>query len=150
MKSFHLLRDRYLLRRLPTCFEEETERDTGVEAPGIDHQPDQASEPASAGRPCESIFQKTSRPQYAPRPKRPDILDPYKDFITVRLKDGVWNAVVLMRELKAARLQRPDTAIKDYLRPRRQQAHAAAVRRFETPPGKQAQVDVGPVRRHHL
>jgi len=80
-------------------------------------------------------------PQYAPRPKRPDILDPYKDFITVRLKDGVWNAVVLMRELKARGYSGQYTAIKDYLRPRRQQAHAAAVRRFETPPGKQAQVD---------
>lgn len=83
-------------------------------------------------------------PRYGPRKpatKRAGILAPYTDYIHERLAAGVWNAVVLFAELKARGYPGGYTVVKDYLRPRRQQARQVAVRRFETPPGQQAQVD---------
>jgi hypothetical protein len=35
------------------------------------------------------------------------------------------------------------SALKEYVQPKREEAQAVAVRRFETPPGRQAQVDWG-------
>lgn len=83
------------------------------------------------------------RPRYGPRPPRLTKLDPYSDYIEQRLRAGVWNAVVLMRELTERGYTGGYTAIKDYIRPKRREAQAVAVRRFETPPGHQAQVDWG-------
>jgi transposase len=51
--------------------------------------------------------------------------------------------VVLLAELKAQGYSGGYTILKDYLRPLRQQAQGVAVRRFETPPGHQAQMDWG-------
>lgn len=82
-------------------------------------------------------------PQYGPRQPRPTLLDAHQSFLEERLKAGVWNAVVLWRELKGQGYAGCYTAVKDYLRPRRKAAHTVAVRRFETPPGHQAQVDWG-------
>ena len=82
-------------------------------------------------------------PRYGPRPPRPSTLDPYKPFIDQRLSAGVWNAMVLLRELRPQGYAGGYTMLKDYLQPKRQAARAVAVRRFETPPGRQAQVDWG-------
>jgi transposase len=60
-----------------------------------------------------------------------------------RLAAGVWNAAVLLRELKAKGYQGGYTVLTDYLHPLRKQASTVAVRRFETAPGHQAQVDWG-------
>ena len=86
---------------------------------------------------------KPKNPTYGPRPPRPSILDPFKPFLKDRMAAGVWNAVVLMRELKERGYQGGYTALTDYLHPMRAEADRVAVRRFETPPGKQAQVDWG-------
>ena len=40
------------------------------------------------------------QPRYGPRQKRPSQLDAFKPYIDERLAAGVWNAVVLMRELR--------------------------------------------------
>lgn len=82
-------------------------------------------------------------PHYGPRAPRPTKLDPYKAYLDARLQAGVWNAVVLFGELHARGYCGGYTAIKDYLRPKRQAAMTVAVRRFETPPGQPAQVDWG-------
>ena len=55
----------------------------------------------------------------------------------------MWNAVVLLAELKARGYSGGYTILKDYLRPLRREASTVAVRRFETPPGQQAQLDWG-------
>ncbi len=60
-----------------------------------------------------------------------------------RLRAGVWNARVLLRELRERNYAGGYTILKDWLRPQRSGATRVAVRRFETPPGKQAQVDWG-------
>ena len=82
-------------------------------------------------------------PRYSPRPKPPGKLEPFLPFLEERTKAGVWNAVVLLRELKERGYRGGYTILKEYLHPRRQSAFAVAVRRFETPPGQQAQVDWG-------
>lgn len=84
-----------------------------------------------------------AKPVYKPRPKPPSILDPHKPYLQERLQAGVWNARVLLRELRERGYQGGYTLLTDWLRPQRQAAGAVAVRRFETPPGQQAQVDWG-------
>jgi transposase len=88
-------------------------------------------------------LQDTAQPQYGPRAPRPNRLDPFRTFLDAQLQAGVWNGVVLHRLLQEQGYAGGYTAIKDYLRPRRQDANHNAVRRFETPPGHQAQVDWG-------
>jgi transposase len=83
------------------------------------------------------------QPRYKPRPKRPSQLDPFKPYIDERLIAGVWNAVVLLRELRQLGYAGGYSTVKEYLQPKREESRAAAVRRFETPPGRQAQVDWG-------
>ena len=82
-------------------------------------------------------------PGYRPRPTKPSLLEPFTSYLEQRLAAGVWNAVVLLRELRERGYQGGYTILKDYLQPKREEAGAVAVRRFETPPGKQAQVDWG-------
>jgi len=84
-----------------------------------------------------------SVPSYGPRERSRSKLDPFKEYLAGRLKAGVWNAQVLLRELKQRGYQGGYTILKDWLQPQRAEAQTVAVRRFETPPGKQAQVDWG-------
>lgn len=85
----------------------------------------------------------TGTPVYGPRALRKSILDPYRLFIEEKLKVGIWNCVVLHRLLREQGYQGGYTAVKRYLRPLRQEADRVAVRRFETAPGHQGQVDWG-------
>jgi len=82
-------------------------------------------------------------PTYGPRPPRGSKLDPFLPYLDRRLREGVWNAQVLLRELRQQGYTGGYTLVKDYLQPQRRAARAGAVRRFETPPGRQAQVDWG-------
>ncbi|NNE17945.1 MAG: IS21 family transposase [Myxococcales bacterium] len=82
-------------------------------------------------------------PCYGPRQPRPSKLDCFKPYVEERLEAGVWNAVVLLRELRERGYRGGYTILKDYLQPLREAARTVAVRRFETPAGKQAQVDWG-------
>jgi transposase len=89
------------------------------------------------------LLQPNALPEYGPRPKRASKLDPFKPYLEERLRAGVWNAQVLLRELRERNYTGGYTILKDWLHPQRSSARAVAVRRFETPPGKQAQVDWG-------
>lgn len=89
------------------------------------------------------LKQQDPTPRYGPRRPRPSKLDRFKPFIEERLKAGVWNAVVLLGELRERGYDGGYTILKDYLQPLRESARTVAVRRFETPAGKQAQVDWG-------
>lgn len=83
------------------------------------------------------------RPEYGPRPAAASKLDRFKPLLAERLKAGVWNAAVLLRELRQAGYTGGYTILTDWLRPQRTMAVATAVRRFETPAGRQGQVDWG-------
>jgi transposase len=82
-------------------------------------------------------------PKAARRRRRRSKLDAHKAYIEERLREGVWNAAVLLRELCERGYTGRYTILKDYLAPKRRAAREAAVRRFETPPGQQGQVDWG-------
>jgi transposase len=82
-------------------------------------------------------------PAYGPRTTQPSKLDSHKPYLEDRLKAGVWNAQVLLREIRQRGYSGGYTILKDWLQPQRAAGRATAVRRFETPPGKQAQVDWG-------
>lgn len=70
-------------------------------------------------------------------------LDEYKPYLEERLAAGVWNAQVLLRELKERGFAGGYTIVKDWLHPQREAAGVVAVRRYETAAGKQGQVDWG-------
>lgn len=80
---------------------------------------------------------------YGPRAPRPSVVEPFRSYLEPRLAQGAWNAVVLFQEIQARGYTGSYSALKRFLRPLRTEAKAHAVRRFETPPGQQAQVDWG-------
>ncbi len=82
-------------------------------------------------------------PVYGPRRAQASKLDPFKPYLEERMRAGVWNARVLLRELRERNYPGGYTILTHWLRPQRTSARTVAVRRFETPPGKQAQVDWG-------
>lgn len=79
------------------------------------------------------------------RPKRGSILTPFQSYLDIRLREGVDNAVVLLRELRQQGYSGGYTTVKTYLHPHRVTAQQTDRRtvRFETDPGFQAQVDFG-------
>ena len=77
-------------------------------------------------------------PVYGPRAKQPGKLDAFQPYLQERMLAGVWNARVLLRELRERGYTGGYTLLTDWLRPQREAARSVAVRRFETPPGKQA------------
>jgi len=87
------------------------------------------------------LLQPGAVPVYGPRAAQPGKLDPFKPYLEERLLAGVWNAQVLLRELRVRNYTGGYTILTDWLRPQRLASAAVAVRRFETAPGEQAQVD---------
>ncbi len=83
------------------------------------------------------------RPVYKPRPVPAGKLEGFKPYLKERLQAGVWNAQVLLRELRQRNYNGGYTILTDWLRPQRESASVVAVRRYETSAGKQAQVDWG-------
>lgn len=81
-------------------------------------------------------------PSYGPRPPVPTKLDRYKSIITDRLDAyPELSAVRLFEEVKAAGYTGGYTQVKEYVRRVRPRPPEEDVNRFETPPGKQGQVD---------
>lgn len=79
-----------------------------------------------------------------PAPKRPEKLDPFKDYIVDRLKAAapdVIPAVVLFREIRARGYEGGETRVRDFVRGLRPEPKPDPVVRFETAPGCQMQAD---------
>ena len=68
-------------------------------------------------------------------------LEPYKAQIDQLLAEGVWNAVVIFREIEAAGYEGKLTILRDYMAPKRALRAGRATVRFETKPGQQLQSD---------
>jgi transposase len=77
------------------------------------------------------------------RGRRGSRLDPYRPVIDQLLGEGVWNAVVLFRELQAKGYAGGISILRDYVRPKRSVRSGRATVRFETEPGRQLQTDWG-------
>ena len=82
-------------------------------------------------------------PKPKARPKRGSKLDAYKEYIDVRLSEGLENCVVLLRELRELGYEGGYSTLKNYAHPRRRPSQQKATVRFETGSGEQAQVDWG-------
>lgn len=74
---------------------------------------------------------------------RPSKLDPFKSQIDELLKQGVFNCVVIKERLQKGGYTGGITIIKDYVQQFRPPKNSPAVIRYETLPGKQAQMDWG-------
>jgi transposase len=73
--------------------------------------------------------------------RRGSVLDPYRPVVDQLLTEGVWNAVVIWRELQAKGYTGGISILRDYLRPKRGLRPSRATVRFETDPGRQLQSD---------
>ena len=70
------------------------------------------------------------------------LLDPYRPVVDQLLAEGVWNTVVILRELQAQGYTGGVSILRDYVRPKRAlRAGSRATVRFETEPGRQLQAD---------
>lgn len=79
------------------------------------------------------------------RKKRSSKLDAYKPQIDQLLEEGVWNAVVILREIEAQGYEGKSTILRDYIQPKRKLRQKKATVRFETAPGEQLQTDWGEI-----
>jgi transposase len=79
------------------------------------------------------------------REKRGSKLDAYKGRVDQLLSEGVWNAVVILREIRAAGYEGGYSILLEYIQPKRVLRPSQATVRFETEPGKQLQSDWGEV-----
>ncbi len=70
-------------------------------------------------------------------------LDPFKPFVEEQMKKGVLNAVRVLRDIRVQGYTGEITVVRDFMRPLRPVMKAVATVRFETDPGKQAQIDLG-------
>lgn len=88
---------------------------------------------------------KRDGPPTGNRRRRGSKLDPYKAQVDQLLAEGVWNAVVILRELQAAGYAGGSTILREYIGPKRALRAGRATVRFETEPGRQMQSDWGEV-----
>lgn len=83
----------------------------------------------------------------APSGKRPRArrskLDAFRPEVDRLLQAGVWNAVVIHREITAQGYQGGISILRDYIRPKRALRSSRRTVRFETEPGDQLQHDWG-------
>lgn len=84
-------------------------------------------------------------PRLVRRPAKPrgSKLDPFRDYLLARLAEGCTNGAVLLEEITRLGYSGKSTVLRDFLAPLRQERRRQqeATQRFETGPGKQAQVD---------
>jgi len=72
-------------------------------------------------------------------------LDPYKATVDRLLGEGVWNVMVILREIQAEGYAGGSTMLRLYVQPKRALRPSRATVRFETEPGKQLQSDWGAI-----
>jgi len=77
------------------------------------------------------------------RRRRASKLDPYRDRVDALLRDGIWNCVVILREIQAAGYGGGITVLRSYVHDKRPLRQSRATVRFETEPAKQLQNDWG-------
>lgn len=81
-------------------------------------------------------------PVYGPRPPRPRVVEPYEGYLRERvLSFPELSGARLLREIRQMGYAGGYTAVTDFLREVRPAAPRPFERRFETPPGRQAQMD---------
>lgn len=84
-----------------------------------------------------------SGPFPKPRKKRASKLDPFKKHIRARLERFDLRATVLFEEIRALGYRGGLTILRDFVRPLKEEFARRVTERFETLPGRQAQIDWG-------
>lgn len=79
------------------------------------------------------------------RPHRGSKLDAFKPKVDALLKEGVWNAVVILREIAGEGYRGSAGTLRRYIHPKRVLRSSRATVRFETAPGEQLQHDWGEI-----
>jgi transposase len=74
---------------------------------------------------------------------QPSKLDPHLDMIQSCMAAGIFNCQVILERIQQKGYDGGITILKDYVKPYRPPKALPAVPRYETPPGKQAQMDYG-------
>lgn len=74
-------------------------------------------------------------------------LQPYLVQVDQLLRAGVWNSVVILREIQAQGYPGGSTTLREYIHPKRALRAGRPTVRFETAPGQQLQLDWGEVQR---
>lgn len=108
------------------------------------YQKDIASELGVHPRTVSRALKRGRAPQRE-RKKRSSKLDEYKVKVDQLLSDGVWNAMVILREIQAEGYVGSATILREYVQPKRGLRPGRATVRFETKPGEQMQSDWGEV-----
>lgn len=109
-----------------------------------------ARETGASRNTIRAVLRGEADEQYGPRAPRPTNLDPYKAYLGARVGAAGeirLSAVVLLREIRERGYAGGITQLKEYLRTIRRHPEPEPVVRFETPPGKQLQIDFVVVRR---
>ena len=84
----------------------------------------------------------TQKPQARKCPNRPSKLDPYRQVIIDQLEENPsYNGEILFERLVRMGYDGKKTVMKAFAAKTRRRLAATAVQRFETEPGRQAQVD---------
>lgn len=110
---------------------------------GVYHK-DIAAELGVHPRTVSRALQRGSAPPRE-RKRRASKLDPYKATVDRLLDEGVWNGVVILREIQAQGYTGGPTILRQYIQPKRAHRPSRATVRFETPPGRQLQSDWGEI-----
>jgi len=93
----------------------------------------------------QTIYNQLTRETTATAPcaKRPSALDPFRDYIRTRLEQFDLPATVLFREIQAKGYTGGMTILRSLIRPLKAEQIRRVTERFETLPGRQAQIDWG-------
>jgi len=78
-----------------------------------------------------------------PKGSRPSKLDPYKEYISTRLRRFDLPSTVMLREIRKLGYTGRITILRDYMHDIKEQHVHRLVDRFETEPGRQSQMDWG-------
>jgi transposase len=108
------------------------------------YQKDIAAELGVHPKTVSRALQRGAAPQRV-QVKRESKLEPYKPLVDRLLQEGVWNAVVILREIQAAGYSGGYTMLRAYIAPKRALRASRQTVRFETAPGQQLQSDWGEV-----
>ncbi|MFC1629575.1 IS21 family transposase [Gemmatimonadota bacterium] len=93
----------------------------------------------------QTIYNHLNRtdPYPKPRERRSSKLDPHKDYIQARVRDFDIPATSLLRELRSKGYDGGLTILRSFVRPLKAELIQRVTERFETRPGRQAQIDWG-------
>ena len=82
-------------------------------------------------------------PQYKRKAPPKGKLEDHKKYVLSRMAEGCLNATVILEEIAERGYTGKITLLRDFMKPHRKTHSSSASIRYETPPGKQAQVDWG-------